>query len=111
MNLPKGNERNLLFNPLIRVENSDGTQSLHILKSNGSLYCPPITGLTNTGYLSLSDNIVAVGSANHASVYKLDGTLQYQIALPKSYADIYLFNNGQYLLGTNNIVADVLVTK
>lgn len=88
----------------------DGAQALHILKPDGKLL-GRIDALKNAGDISLCGNIVAVGSGSSLSVYNTNGVRRYGVTLPKTYNDICLFGNGQYLLGANNIVLDVLSTK
>ncbi len=88
----------------------DGTQTLHILKADGKL-SGKVEALKNAGDISLCDGIVAVGSGSTLTVYSVNGTQRYGVTLPKTYNDICFFNNGQYLLGANNIVLDILSTK
>ncbi len=88
----------------------DGTQTLHILAADGTL-SGKVEGLKNTGDISMANSIIAIAGGNALTVYRTDGVRRYEVALPKTYDDICLFNNGQYLLGANNIVLDILSTK
>lgn len=88
----------------------NGTQTLHILASDGSL-TGKVEGLKNTGDISMASSIIATAGGNTLTVYRTNGARRYEVALPKTYNDICLFNNGQYLLGANNIVFDILSTK
>ncbi len=89
----------------------DGTQTLQLLRTDGKLSGKKIEGLQNISAVTLTKNILAAGSGSHMSVYSLRGDLRYHIALPKAYNDFYLYNNGQYMLGANNIVADILSVR
>ncbi len=88
----------------------DGSQSLHILSADGSL-AGKTDGLKNAGAISMTSNIIAVASGSTLNVYRANAAHQYTVSLPKTYNDICLFNNGQYLLGANNIVLDILSAK
>lgn len=89
----------------------DGSQTLQVLKADGKLTGEKISGLKSANTVCLLKNILAVGNSTNIDYYNLRGALQYHVALPKAYNDICLFNNGQYLLGTNNMVSDLLSTK
>lgn len=88
----------------------DGTQVLHMLRSDGKLI-GKVEALKNAGDISLCDSIVAVSSGSSLNIYSTSGIQRYGVTLPKTYSDICFFNNGQYLLGANNIVLDILSTK
>lgn len=94
----------------VLTQTEDSTQTLHILKADGKCI-GTVTGLKNTGDISLADNILATGGGSALSVYRTNGTHLYDVTLPKTYNDICLFANGQCFLGANNIIFDILSAK
>lgn len=88
----------------------DGTQTLTILSADGKT-SGKVEGLKNMGDISMASSIIAASVGSTLTVYRTNGLQQYTVSLPKTYNDICLFNNGQYLLGANNIVLDILSTK